>query len=173
MCCRPGCLLIWCWAAFVCNRWCLISSALILHGGHPGCSKQQPHTADSAGLSPACHPRAAATWKAHLLATILCRCHPPFKSEGKEGRWKGEEGKREAHPERMRDKDGSRDILSTFISSGGGEPRWILACYWQSHTLWSADGAHVTIKSTPPHFHLPHCKKWDIWGRMPIAYFIW
>ncbi|KAG7243069.1 hypothetical protein INR49_016444 [Caranx melampygus] len=31
-------------------------------------------------------PTTAATWKAHLLATILCRCHPPFKSEGKEGR---------------------------------------------------------------------------------------
>lgn len=28
-----------------------------------------------------------------------------------------------SHPERMRDKDGSRDILSTSISSGGGEPR--------------------------------------------------
>lgn len=82
-------------------------------------------------------PTTAATWKAHLVATILCRCHPPFKSEGKEGRWKGKEGKREAHPERMLDKDGSRDILSTFISSGGGELCWILACYWQSHTLWA------------------------------------
>lgn len=103
-------------------------------------------------------PTAAATWKAHLLATILCCCHPPFKSKGKEGRWKGEEGKREAHPERMLDKDGSRDILSTFISSGGGELCWILACYWQRRTLWSTDGEYVTIESTPPHFHLPHPK---------------
>ena len=85
-------------------------------------------------------PTAAATWKAHLLATILCCCHPPFKSEGKEGWWKGEEGKREAHPERMLDKDGSRDILSTFISSGGGELCWILARYEQSHILCSTDG---------------------------------
>lgn len=103
-------------------------------------------------------PTTAATWKAHLVATILCRCHPRFKSEGKEGRWKGKEGKREAHPERMLDKDGSRDILSTFISSGSGELCWILVCCWQSHTLWCTDGEHVTIKSTPPHFHLPHWK---------------
>ena len=104
-------------------------------------------------------PTAPATWKAHLLATILCRCHPPFNSEGREGRWKGKGGeKREAHPERMLDKDGSRDILSTFISSGGGELCWILACYWQSHTSRSTDGEHVTIKSTPPHFHPPHWK---------------
>lgn len=33
------------------------------------------------------------------------------------------EGKREAHPEWMLDKDGSRDILSTLISSGCAEPR--------------------------------------------------
>jgi len=150
----PRGFFIWYWAAFVCTRWCLISSALILHGDHPDCSKQQPHTADG----PARHPHTAAAWKAHLLATILCCCHPPFKSEGKEGRWKGKEGEREAHPERMLDKDGSRDILSTFISSGGGELCWILACNWQSHTLWSTDGEHVTIKSTPLHFHLPRWK---------------
>lgn len=117
-------------------------------------------------------PTTAATWKAHLLATILCRCHPPFKSEGKEGRWKGKEGKRKAHPERMLDKDGSRDILSTFISSGDGELCWILACYWQSHTVWGTDGEHVTIKSTPPPFPSSSLKKWAIWGKMPIAYFI-
>lgn len=103
-------------------------------------------------------PTTGATWKAHLVATILCRCHPRFKSEEKEGRWKGKEGRREAHPERMLDKDGSRDILSTFISSGSGELCWILVCCWQSHTLWCTDGEHVTIKSTPPHFHLPHWK---------------
>lgn len=83
----------------------------------------------------------------------------PSKTEGWAGRWKGKEGKREARPERMRDKDGSKDILSTFISSGGGERRWILAYYWQSLALWWTAGEHVTIKSSPPHFHLPH------WGR--------
>lgn len=67
-------------------------------------------------------PTAAATWKAHLLATILCCCHPPLKSEGKRGEVKGRGGKDgRLNPERMLDKDGSRDILSTFISSGGGE----------------------------------------------------
>eukprot|EP00064_Thunnus_orientalis_P000008 superscaffoldBa00000001_g8 len=30
-------------------------------------------------------PTTAATWKAHLLATILCRCHPPFKRRGERG----------------------------------------------------------------------------------------
>lgn len=98
-------------------------------------------------------------------------CSPPFyaavplpsKKEGGAGRWKGKEGKRDARPERMRDKDGSKDILSTFISSGGGECRWILAYYWQSLTLWWTDGKHVTIKSSPPHFHLPH------WGRGTYA----
>lgn len=104
-------------------------------------------------------PTTAATWKAHFARHHFMPLSPsPQEREGERERGGGKEGKREAHPERMLDKDGSRDILSTFISSGGGELCWILACYRQSHTLWSADGEHVKIKSTPPHFHLPHWK---------------
>lgn len=92
-------------------------------------------------------------------------CSPPFSAAvtlpsewgGRRGA-KSRGGKRVAHPERMQDKDGSTDILSTFISSAGGERRWIWGCFWQSHTMCSTDGAHVTIKSSPPHFHLPHLK---------------
>lgn len=31
-------------------------------------------------------PTTAATWKEHLLATILCRCHHPFKRGGEKER---------------------------------------------------------------------------------------
>ncbi|KAM7412790.1 hypothetical protein PAMA_020257 [Pampus argenteus] len=44
---------------------------------------------------------------------------PSLQQRGERGEVKRKGGKRgEAHPERMLDKDGSRDILSTFISSG-------------------------------------------------------
>lgn len=133
-------------------------AALIHHGDHPVCSKQQPHTADSTGPGLARHPHCCCHMEGTFARHHFMLLSPSLQERGKEGRWKGMEGKREAHPERMLDKDGSRDILSTLISSGGGELCWILACYWQSHTLWCADGEHVTIKSTPPHFYLSHWK---------------
>lgn len=48
---------------------------------------------------------------------------PLSPSLQKRGGGGGEGGEEESRPERMRDKDGSKDILSTFISSGGGERR--------------------------------------------------
>lgn len=88
---------------------------------------------------------------------------------GKRGGEKERRERRAAHPERMLDKDGTRDILSTFISSGGGELCCILAFYQQSHILWSTDGEQLTIKSDPPHFHLPH-QKVEHMGQLLILY---
>lgn len=111
---------------FVSNRRCLLMLAPIRRGDGPGCSKQQPHTYDNAGLSLPRQPHCC-----HMEGTFA-RHHfmplsHPLQAQGEGGRWKRTEGEREANPERMLDKDGSRDILSTFISSGGGEPCWILA----------------------------------------------
>lgn len=59
-------------APIVCTRCCLVSSALILRGGHPGRSKQQPHrAADSAGLSLPLSPPPLLPHGRHI-------CSPPF-----------------------------------------------------------------------------------------------
>lgn len=59
-------------APIVCIGCCLVSSALILRGGHPGCSKQQPHSAgDSAGLSLPLSPPPLLPHGRHI-------CSPPF-----------------------------------------------------------------------------------------------
>lgn len=83
-------------APIVCIRCCLVSSALILRGGHPGRSKQQPHSAaDSAGLSLPLSPPPLLPHGRHI-------CSPPFYAavtllfqERGGGRWEAEKHGRE------------------------------------------------------------------------------
>lgn len=73
----------WPWAAL-----------LLCHHFFAGCSRWWSQTGHIGTIT----STTAATWKAHLLTTILCRCPPPFKEGGGSGEVKREGGKEGCSP---------------------------------------------------------------------------
>lgn len=83
---------------FFCNHCCLFSSALILHGDCPGGSKQQPHTADSTGLSLPCHPHHCCHMEGTFGRHHFMPLSPSLQERGERGEVKREGGKEGGSP---------------------------------------------------------------------------